>query len=409
MSYHTWDYEDGYHEPSQSQSDPAPAPSLPDLETGGSSPPSSSSGGDGNSFLDLIGPAADWASNYIGPISQGVDWWQRYENWDDGMNAINRGFDRARTDLTEYQQPYVDFGLEHMQGYNDLGEFDFDYQDNYLNSQNYNWLRDQGQQGLERSAAAGGQGLFSGQTLADISKYNQNFAQSQYQQEWDRQRQAHEQNQKYHGFGVTAGAETAQNLGNNLADLGIGHGAAIAGMHGSLAAMQSQQLQNIGQQYGQPGGGAGGGGAGGGGQQSDGSGSQGALANLPSTGNSVLDTILRSGAISGAGDIASIIADKDFLSSLRDQYGTGATGTWFDDLVDLENLTQWDLDQLGELFSTPGVDYGKGSWFEGLDQAKELVEDDTFWSKIEDGISNFAGNIGDALGDALDWATDFFR
>lgn len=174
---------------------------------------------------------------------QGYNWWQQNQATDQALGDIKQGATQARNDIINYQQPYQSYGLESIGNVGNRGDFNFSF-DNYLNSPNYEWLRQQGQQGVERSAAAKSE-LFSGKNLADISQYNQNYAQSQYQNEFNRQLQGWQANTEKDLAGIQTGAGTAQSMGQNLADLSVGTGMAKAYIGNANAAAISKQLSAL--------------------------------------------------------------------------------------------------------------------------------------------------------------------
>jgi len=179
---------------------------------------------------------------------QGYDWYQRDQAINDAQDSINQGFDQGRADVQQYADPWVNNGLEHMGQYNNMGEFNFDY-NNYLNSDNYQWMKDQGLQGVNRTAAAG-HALGSGNTLDALVRNNQNYAQSQYGQEFGRQLEGYNTNKQYHQFPMEQGANAANMAGQYLSDMSIGQG-------GSLATLEMARAQGISNILGSAGGGEG--------------------------------------------------------------------------------------------------------------------------------------------------------
>lgn len=180
----------------------------------------------------------DWA----GLAGQAANAWQLRENYEDAQTAIDKGFEQARTDVQQYQVPYTNFGLEHMQGYNDMGEFSFSNEDFYRDP-SYQWRMDQGMENTLRQQAAAKQ-VGSGNTLARLTELGQNMASQEYQAAFDRAQGTYDTNRAYHQFGVETGSGMAKELGTNLAELGIGKAGATASLHASLAEGQSRIISS---------------------------------------------------------------------------------------------------------------------------------------------------------------------
>lgn len=120
----------------------------------------------------------------------------------------------------------------------------------------YQFALDQGQRGIQNSAAAGG-GLLSGATLKALTRFNQNTANNQYQNSYDRYNQ-NQQNQLNTLYNVSnAGQNAAGQIGgysmnarnlqaNNLMTLGAGQASLLtqagntsaSGVMGANNAMQ---------------------------------------------------------------------------------------------------------------------------------------------------------------------------
>jgi len=304
------------------------------------------------------------------------DLYQINDSFGEARDDLKSGFNQARSDVTSTQKPYSDFGLPHMQDYNAMGEFGFDFNNDYLNSANYKWLQQQGQQGVERSAAASPQGFLSGKTLADISQWNQQFAQSQYQQEWERQMKEYDTNRAYHEYPITTGAGAAANVGNNLADISIGRGAAMAQFEAERAALISKALGSTGAAINSRTG------------LSGDLGSVGGIAGtfmdtvgnvIDSTGN-IISNIWDGGGLDGYGDWG-LLGDLGGL--ITGAFGSGANpGT----------PQEWDL------FDT--VDFDQIS-AEGI----AFLEDDSIWNQLSQDLGSIWNNTGGKL---IDWAKGFF-
>ena len=299
------------------------------------------------------------------------DLYQANESMDDALNDLNTGFAQARSDVVTTQQPYSDFGLAHMQDYNNMGEFSFDFNNDYLNSQNYRWLRDQGQQGVERSAAASPQGYLSGKTLIDLANWNQQFAQSQYQQEWERQKGAYDTNRAYHEFPITTGADAAKNLGDNLADISIGRGAANATIEAQRANLISSALGSFGAAI------------------NSRTGISGDLSSVGGIGGTFMTL---------AGDI--IDSTGNIISNIWSGGGLDGNGNWglLGDLGGIISGTYGD-----ENYFLSG---GEGGWYEGLPQdVLDTLSDDSWWDNVLQSVTEFGE---DAWSGVVNWARGFF-
>ena len=109
----------------------------------------------------------------------------------------------------------------------------------------YQFALEQGQRGIENSAAAGGR-LISGATLKSLNRFNQGLANQQYQNSFDRFNQNRDYQMRSYGglasmgqnavnvlgqFGSDAATNAAQNYMNtglNLAKLRVGQGGAMS-------------------------------------------------------------------------------------------------------------------------------------------------------------------------------------
>ena len=161
------------------------------------------------------------------------------DSYDDTRDYLNTGFNNARQDTLDINQPYLDMGTWGNAGYKGLGEFDYTYGD-YLGSDNYDWLVNEGLRGVERTASADGS-LYSGKTLADLNERNINMAQSMYSADHARELAEFGANQKYYGFGTEIGQKTAADTAETLGDLSIAKGGAMAG----LEMNEQEQRQKI--------------------------------------------------------------------------------------------------------------------------------------------------------------------
>jgi hypothetical protein len=267
-------------------------------------------------------------SELLGYGAQGYNMYQTNERLNQASNDIKSGFNQARTDVQGAYQPYVNFGLQNIQGYKDLGPFSYTGQDMYADP-SYDWRFQQGQKALERTTAKAPQGFFSGQTLADITNYGQNAASQEYQAAFDRAKGTYDTNKDYYGFGVTTGAKAAGEMGTNLGDIAIGRGGSLASLHGSEAALMNRQLNALAEQLGG--------------------------SSIPSQ---------NAGALSAAGgkivgavkDAAGKLFDIDSLGNIFDAAG----GSWLGNFADVAGTTadQWIGGSLGSLGGDIPFDYG---------------------------------------------------
>jgi len=187
--------------------------------------------------------------DYLGLLGQGVDYYQMGETYDQARDDMQGGLEQARTDLTTTQQPYVDFGLESMQNYQDMGDFSFSNEDFYRDP-SYQFRLDESMRETQRSAAGRGM-LNSTNTLNSLTERAGDLASQEYQAAFDRAKGTYEVNLGRNEFGVQVGGDVAMNLGNNLADLGIAEGAFLSSLTISegeaLSKMISSTLASLGQ------------------------------------------------------------------------------------------------------------------------------------------------------------------
>jgi hypothetical protein len=147
------------------------------------------------------------------------------------LGAVNkaRGTQQAQYGVDKgYYQPYYDAGtgaLSQLQANLGAGAFNVNVTpQNLQNDPGYQFQLQQGQQALQRSAAAQG-GLQSGGFAKALDQYSQGLASTQYQNAWNRQFQ---QNQfKYNSLANMAGM--GQSAAGSLANLGQNYGNTMAG------------------------------------------------------------------------------------------------------------------------------------------------------------------------------------
>lgn len=142
-----------------------------------------------------------------------------------------RSFQKSMYDQTRAdQQPWRDAGVKALSGLADPNfQKDFSMAD-YQADPGYAFRMQQGQQALERSAAAKG-GLMSGGALKGISRYGQDMASQEYGNAYNRFNQ--NQNQRFGRLSQIAGmgqgannimSGVNQNYGNNMGNLALGAG-----------------------------------------------------------------------------------------------------------------------------------------------------------------------------------------
>jgi hypothetical protein len=149
-------------------------------------------------------------------------------------------FNQTRDD----QQPWREAGATALgqltKGTADGGEFNRNFTlSDFTKDPGYQFRMDQGQQGLERSAAARG-GLLNGGTLKALSRYGQDYASGEYNNAYSRFN--NDQSTRFNrlstvaGLGQTAnnvtsqlGAQTASSIGNNITSAGAASAAGTVG------------------------------------------------------------------------------------------------------------------------------------------------------------------------------------
>lgn len=160
----------------------------------------------------------------------------------DAANATQRYmFDT----LNAQQTPYRTTGYSALDRYNALMRDP----SSVVNDPGYEWQRQQGQQGIERSAAARGLGL-SGAALKEASRYNTNFATTKYNDILNR-------NLTAAGLGQVANGQTAQagmNYANNVSNTQLGMGNALAANYLNQGNIYGNALNQLGAYYSRPGG-----------------------------------------------------------------------------------------------------------------------------------------------------------
>lgn len=187
-----------------------------------------------------------------------------------GNSVQNQMYNITRTD----EKPYQDMGNSAVSQMQDPRfQKNFSMAD-FQADPGYQFSMQQGEQALQRSAAANG-GLMGGATLKALTQYGQGMGAQEYQQVYDRFNQ--QQQQQFGRLSTMAGmgqqAIGAENgMGLHYADAvnsnDIGYGNAQAGMlthnYGAVTGMENQYEQMVGTEMSMVGGGGGGKGGGGG-------------------------------------------------------------------------------------------------------------------------------------------------
>jgi len=180
--------------------------------------------------------AIDWWN--VG--TKAADWYLKDKQINDAQDNLLGGIKGARQDIKEYSQPYQDMATWGMEGYKQEGPFDFTHE-GYLQSPEYQWLQDQATQQVERSAAAGPTGLYSGQTLADLQDRGHMVAAQEYGAEHARQLAAQQSRENYWWKPVSTGAVLAGQTGQALADLSAQRG----GIRSKYEAQEDQAFHDM--------------------------------------------------------------------------------------------------------------------------------------------------------------------
>jgi hypothetical protein len=155
----------------------------------------------------------------------GAEYWLKDKQTGDIESDVVGGYDKARKDIKKYADPYQETAKWGMEGYKQEGPFDFTYE-GYLSSPEFQWMQDQTRQATERGAAAGQQGLYSGQTLADVQDRLYNVNAQAYGAEHARQLAAQQARENYWWKPAQTGATLAGDTGKALANIGIERGEA---------------------------------------------------------------------------------------------------------------------------------------------------------------------------------------
>jgi len=183
--------------------------------------------------------------DYVGAGLAGLDWWNKRKSSKDATHAQKEGFDQGRADVKGYADPYAKSGLQHMGQYDQMGEFDFQFDQD---DPSYNWRLEEGLRGTQRSQAAKKM-LASGNTLAALNTRAQNEASQEYQAEFDRDLKSYDTNKDYHRAPMEMGLDAGKFAGQYLSDMAIGTGAADAKYQTDTGQIDAQGLDSLGQLF----------------------------------------------------------------------------------------------------------------------------------------------------------------
>ena len=179
------------------------------------------------------------------------DWWQINDSIDQAEDDLIGGFDQGRKDVKEYTDPWVDLGTDMADDYQQMGPFEFDY-DNYLNSDYFNTQKDNLFRGVNRTAAAK-KALGSGNTLDKLMDVGTTYVEGMYGNEFDRQLRGYDSNKQYYQYPMGLGQDSAKMAGQYLSDMAIGKGGSLADIEMARADALSNLLGSAGWEDGQGG------------------------------------------------------------------------------------------------------------------------------------------------------------
>jgi hypothetical protein len=346
------------------------------------------------------------------------------DSFDDARDYVDTGFNKAEDYTEQYHDPYVQHGQWGIEGYEGMGEFDFDYS-KYLDTDFYDWLKEDQLKQLNRQYAASPQGYYSGGTYVDTLRDMNQFMGTQYGAEHDRQLAGYGKNLDRYGNAISTGQKSASDAAETMADISIARGGTMAGLELGEAQAGTSILASLFSDRGTGTGGAGGAGGAGG------TGGIGGSSIPDPTGGLLSGTGLNTTGQWGIlGDIgAAIIGRPNEDVNWGDFFGTDDQLSILDGIEELtKNLSAEDLDyymsELGdftdnEIFGVfEGLKDSQGNqyydpandFFGDLDynpweDIGATLEDDGFWSSLSNGLEN----IWDATGGAfIDWVSDFF-
>jgi hypothetical protein len=148
------------------------------------------------------------------------------------MDEQRRQFDLSRQD----QQPWMEAGRNALSRLQDPNAF--------AASPGFQFVRDQGTRGIERSAAARG-GAFSGNALRALNEFNSGLASQEYGNWWNRQAGLAGVGQAATNNVGALGANMAGNVGNALMARGEANAAGRLGAANSIAGSLNSGLNNF--------------------------------------------------------------------------------------------------------------------------------------------------------------------
>lgn len=182
------------------------------------------------------------ATDYLGILGQAGSALYSEKKFGDAQDEIQGASEQARQDVTQWEQPYSDYGLESMEAARGRGDFSFSGED-FEKDPSYEFLQEEGARTVQRSSAANKM-LQSGNTLAALQERGQKLASTEYQAAFDRAKDTYGINTKRDQFGMELGQQTAINIGDNLADIGIMEGASLAQMDTMQAKRMSELISS---------------------------------------------------------------------------------------------------------------------------------------------------------------------
>ena len=192
------------------------------------------------------------ASDLLNAGLGAYSWYNQRKSVKDATSAQKEGYDQGRADVQKYADPYFEQGLRGMDQYNQMGEFDFQFDQD---DPSYQWRLNEGLRGTQRSQAAQKM-LASGNTLAALNTRAQNEASQEYQAEFNRDLQSYDTNKQYNQFSMEQGAQAGQFAGQYMSDMAIGIGAAERTKISATGAIDSGAMDAIGNALGEGGGAA---------------------------------------------------------------------------------------------------------------------------------------------------------
>lgn len=178
-----------------------------------------------------IGSGLGDIASGVGQVASPVISWYNYDQYKDALENYQNAWQQG----LEQGQQYIGQGIEAVKPFSDIAQKGFGTAYNwlmdpsqYVESPGLDWLREQGTQGIERSAAAKGL-LGSGRTLKELSRFNQGLALQDYYNKIN----------SLTGLATYANLPTLASLYGDAASFGL-YGSEISG-RAELAEQQAQQ------------------------------------------------------------------------------------------------------------------------------------------------------------------------